>query len=314
MIIGCPACRRQFRLDDGRVRPGAKLRCARCSHTFPIPVADPDPVMPSAPRLDLLRPAAPRADAPRPAAAGRPPVAPVGGDAPLVLLADANRPVRTLLRPLLAELGCRVETADDGTAAFKAVVTRQPVAIVASLHLGGLSGVAICEGVKGSPHLKGIKVALVGSELSADLFNRETAQAYGADLFLEEGMSEDTLRASLAAMLPRPRGAGFDEGEDPSIDITFDDLDSETGGPPPAGAPAEQIRRLARLMLSDLKLYNPDRFSQAVQSGQVLEIFKTELARGRDLVDQRFPELPARQDLLLNALRDGIARETGAAR
>ena len=309
MIIGCPSCRRQFRLEDRRVRPGAKLRCARCSHTFPIPNVDIEATIPEAPRAAAPRPVAPRPAPP----AGRPPASPVGGDAPLVLLADANRPVRTLLRPILAELGCRVETADDGTAAFKAVVTRQPVAIVASLHLGGLSGVAICEGVKGSPHLKGIKVALVGSDLSADLFNRETAQAYGADLFLEEGMPEETLRASLAAILPRLRGAGFDDTEDPSIDVTFDDLDGEEGGPP-AGPPAEQIRRLARLMLSDLKLYNPDRFAQAVQSGQVLEIFKAELARGRDLVDQRFPGLPARQDLLQNALRDGIARENGTTR
>ncbi|HZN03734.1 MAG TPA: response regulator [Candidatus Polarisedimenticolia bacterium] len=237
--------------------------------------------------------------------------APVGGDAPLVLLADANRPVRSLLRPMLAELGCRVETADDGTAAFRAVVARHPAAIVASLHLGGLSGVAICEGVKGSPHLREIKVALVGSDLSADLFNRDTALAYGADLFLEEGMSEDTLRASLAAILPHAPDPGR-PSEEAALDVALDDLDAEEGGPRAGGPAAEQIRRLARLMLSDLKLYNPDRFTQAVQSGQVLEIFKSELARGRDLVDQRFPGLPARQDLLLNALRDGIARETGS--
>ena len=308
MIVGCPSCRRQFRLDQARVRPGSKLRCARCSHTFPLSGAvgqssRPDPALEGGP------PAAPRAG---PRSAGRlpgTPIRPVGGDAPLVLLADANRPVRSLLRPILAELGCRVETADDGTAAFKAVVARQPVAIVASLHLGGLSGVAICEGVKGSPHLKQIKVALVGSDLSSDLFTRDTALAYGADLFLEEGMSEESLRASLAAMLPHApdSSSGMDE---PSLDVTLDDLDSEEGSGRGGGPVADQIRRLARLMLSDLKLYNPDRFAQAVQSGQVLEIFKAELARGRDLVDQRFPGLPARQDLLLNALRDGIDRET----
>jgi predicted Zn finger-like uncharacterized protein len=298
MIVGCPSCRRQFRVDDTRVRPGSKMRCARCGHLF-------------------------AAASPRPASPGpdRPPGTPfaaVGGDAPLVLLADAGRPVRSLLRPILAELGCRVETADDGTAAFKAVVARHPVAIVASVHLGGLSGVAICEGVKGSPHLKETKVALLGSDLSADLFNRDTAMAYGADVFLEEGMAEEALRAALKGMIPAPPGpAATDEEEDAGTEKEWEGSDFGLGGlddaeapERAAGRPAEEIARLARLMLSDLKLYNPDRFAQALRSGQVLEIFKAELSRGRDLVDQRFPQTPSRQDMLAAALKDGIARES----
>jgi predicted Zn finger-like uncharacterized protein len=296
MIVACPSCRRQYRLDDGRVRPGSKMRCAGCGHTF---AARPgDAAERPAPAGGGMR----RGTSSPPPASG---FAPVGADAPLVLLADANRPVRSLLRPILAGLGCRVETADDGTAAFKAVVARHPAAIVASVHLGGLSGVAICEGVKGSPHLKDTRVAILGSRLSADLFNRDTALAYGADLYLEETMSEESLRAALAALVPRPGAAGPDRDDVP------DDLEDLDGGDAPgSGRAEEEIRRLARLMLSDLKLYNPDRFAQALRTGQVLEIFKGELARGRDLVDQRFPDLPARQDLLQSGLRDGIARET----
>jgi predicted Zn finger-like uncharacterized protein len=310
MIVGCPSCRRQFRVDDTRVRPGSKMHCARCGHTF----ASAEPGGPP----DAER-RAPKAFGPRPsaAAAARPagtPFAAVGGDAPLVLLADGGRPVRSLLRPILAELGCRVETADDGSAAFKAVVARHPVAIVASVHLGGLSGVAICEGVKGSPHLKDTKVALLGSDLSADLFNRDTAMAYGADVFLEEGMAEEALRAALRDMLPAPAGPEADEAEAATgQDWQGSDFGLDALEPPQVtrrgGRPEEEIARLARLMISDLKLYNPDRFAQALRSGQVLEIFKAELARGRDLVDQRFPQTTSRQEMLAAALNEGIARE-----
>ncbi|HEV8199356.1 MAG TPA: zinc-ribbon domain-containing protein [Candidatus Polarisedimenticolia bacterium] len=309
MIVGCPSCRRQFRVDDTRVRPGSKMRCARCGHTFASAESGGPP--------DADRPT-PRATGSRPSAAAavRPagtPFAPVGGDAPLVLLADAGRPVRSLLRPILAELGCRVETADDGTAAFKAVVARHPIAIVASVHLGGLSGVAICEGVKGSPHLKDTKVALLGSDLSADLFNRDTAMAYGADVFLEEGMAEEALRASLRDMLPALPEPESDDAEAATgkdwegSDFGLDALHQQAA--PRGGRPEEEIARLARLMLSDLKLYNPDRFAQALRSGQVLEIFKAELSRGRDLVDQRFPQTTSRQEMLAAALKEGIARE-----
>ena len=317
MIVGCPSCRRQFRLDEARVRPGSKMRCARCGHTFTA--AEPA-------REPVAEHRSPKSAGPGSSSAGpaRPPGTPfaaVGGDAPLVLLADAGRPVRSLLRPILAELGCRVETADDGTAAFKAVVARHPIAIVASVHLGGLSGVAICEGVKGSPHLKDTKVALLGSDLSADLFNRDTAMAYGADVFLEEGMAEEALRRALRDMLPSPPaldaadGAGDATEKDwEGSDFGLDALDSSEAAPRPGGRPAEEIARLARLMLSDLKLYNPDRFAQALRSGQVLEIFKAELSRGRDLVDQRFPQTSTRQEMLAAALKEGIARETASAR
>jgi predicted Zn finger-like uncharacterized protein len=306
VIIGCPSCRRQFRVEDTRIRPGSKMRCARCGHTFGAAGPPEERRTPDA-AAGSRAPAGPAARA-----AGTP-FAAVGGDAPLVLLADAGRPVRSLLRPILAELGCRVETADDGTAAFKAVVARHPVVIVASVHLGGLSGVAICEGVKGSPHLKDTKVALLGSDLSADLFNRDTAMAYGADVFLEEGMAEEALRAALQDMLP-PSGAD-ESGAEPDkdwdeSDFGVDRLDDPDAASRQGGRPAEEIARLARLMLSDLKLYNPDRFAQALRSGQVLEIFKAELARGRDLVDQRFPQTASRQDLLAAALKEGIARES----
>ena len=315
MIVGCPSCRRQFRLDDSRVRPGSKMRCARCGHTFASAESGGPPAAGGAFR---------KAPAPRPSSAAAPrpagtPFAAVGGDAPLVLLADAGRPVRSLLRPILAELGCRVETADDGTAAFKAVVARKPSAIVASVHLGGLSGVAICEGVKGSPHLKDTKVALLGSDLSADLFNRDTAMAYGADVFLEEGMAEEALRAALRDMLPGPPASEADEADAATekdwegSDFGLDGLDQPPVAPR-GSRPEEEIARLARLMLSDLKLYNPDRFAQALRSGQVLEIFKAELSRGRDLVDQRFPQTASRQEMLAAALREGIERESAPAR
>jgi hypothetical protein len=171
--------------------------------------------------------------------------------------------------------------------------------------------------VKGSPHLKDTKVALLGSDLSADLFNRDTAMAYGADVFLEEGMAEEALRAALRDMLPGSRALDAPEAATEQdwegSDFGLDGLDQPPAAPR-SGRPEEEIARLARLMLSDLKLYNPDRFAQALRSGQVLEIFKAELSRGRDLVDQRFPQTASRQDMLAAALREGIARESAPAR
>jgi hypothetical protein len=66
-------------------------------------------------------------------------------------------------------------------------------------------------------------------------------------------------------------------------------------------------------MLSDLKLYNPDRFASAVHDGRLLETFRGELLRGKDLISNRFPDLPDRMALLTTALRQGIEEERSAA-
>jgi len=288
VIIGCPACQRTYRLDEAQFRPEARLRCTRCGHLF-------------------TQGAAPGAHPP-PKPAATPPAARTAGSGAQVVLADAGRPFRQRVRPILESLGCRVATVDDGTEAFKAAVSHKPALMVVSVHLAGLSGVAICEGVKGSPHLKSIRLALVGSELSADLFNRDTALAYGADLFLDERMDEGDLRDGLAALLSAAGAAPAESSDATPIEEDDPITTLVAGGDGPAN-PAEEIARLARIMLADLRLYNPDRFGEALRSGRLLDAFKDELARGRDLVDHRFPQVTSRQDLLAAALREGARKE-----
>jgi predicted Zn finger-like uncharacterized protein len=291
MIVGCPACHRQYRLDDGLLRPGARLRCVRCGHLFEA----------KPPQAHAAPPT--RTPVPPPAVATRGPGSGPAA-APRVLLADAGRPFGPVMKPILTGLGCQVREVVEGTAVFKLAVAERPDLIIVSVHLAGLSGVAICEGIKNSPHLKSIRVAIVGSDLSADLFNRDTALAYGADLFLEEGAPEELMRRALEEVLrpdEPPSGGSGDEIGDALAGLT-----DPQAKPPGAG---EDIRRLARIMLSDLRLYNPDRFGDALQAGRLLEVFKEELARGRAIVDHRFPGVAGRQDLLLAALREGIERE-----
>jgi len=308
MIVGCPACLRRYRLDDARFRAGARMRCAGCGHLFEadahtVPAAETTAVeMPggAAPearsKATASEAAAPRAT--RDATTGK-------DDTPLVVVADAGRAFGAGVGAILARMGFRVCNSEDGTAAFRMAVAERPALMVVSVHLAGLSGIAICEGVKNSPHLRSIKVAIVGSDLSADLFNRDTALAYGADLFLEEGMAEGTMRAALEDLLqPSVPDADAVAGDD--IGGALAGLTASPTAPPGVG---DEIRRLARIMLADLRLYNPERFQAALISGRLLEVFKDELERGRAIIDHRFPDVTTRQDLLAAALREGMEHE-----
>ncbi|MFQ5878091.1 MAG: hypothetical protein ACE5JH_10460 [Acidobacteriota bacterium] len=66
-------------------------------------------------------------------------------------------------------------------------------------------------------------------------------------------------------------------------------------------------------MLSDLKIYYPDRFERAVAQGRLFETFSEELTKGKDLIHARFPDLPDRIQVLAQALRDGLSAERPAA-
>ncbi len=75
---------------------------------------------------------------------------------------------------------------------------------------------------------------------------------------------------------------------------------------PPAPAPEPDVaadvtraERLARIIVSDIVLYNPERFESAIRSGDVLEAMATEMEEGRAHFRERIPErIRERRDFL----------------
>src|SRR5207245_7609587 len=91
--------------------------------------------------------------------------------------------------------------------------------------------------------------------------------------------------------------------------------------PPASGMPARsalepraEIRRLARIMLSDLKIYHPEEFRAAVIERRFFETFREELIKGKELIIHRFPGLPEKVEVLAAALREGLEEERSRGR
>ena len=282
MIVACPGCGRRYRLPDGgQENAGRRLRCTACQRVF-------DPT-----GSQGARPAAPA----------------VGASAPLVLVGDEDREFRHLMRRTLESFGCKVEVTDDGEAAFRYAVARRPALMVLNVYLKRLLGVAVCEGVKGSPDLKGTRVVLVGSVFKSGRFMRTPGNLYGADDYFEDVIPETQLRGRLQAHLGgrapgrQSRAAGLDLPDAPA---------SQASELAPNGAdepidPRSEIRRLARIMISDLRIYHPDGFVKAILERRFTEEFKEELAQAKDLIGRRFPGLPDRMTVLTEALKEQIA-------
>ena len=251
------------------------------------------------------------------------------------------------------------ETSEQGEAVFRAAVNRKPALLLLNTRLPGLSGIAVCEGVKGSPHLKSIKVVLVSSTVHPPETSQAARPGFEPDDQFEDTIGERELQDRLAHLLgratpgparrapgpvpmhsaprppappraasPAPRIVGpaavARDPMPPAAAVARNSLppvdDPDLFRPAPAQEidprdrldPAAEIQRLARIMLSDLKLYNPDQFATAVHDGRLLETFRGELLRGKDLITNRFPDLPNRMALLTAALRQGIEEEQSA--
>ena len=85
-------------------------------------------------------------------------------------------------------------------------------------------------------------------------------------------------------------------------------------GPIAQDARAEErskAERLARIVVSDIILYQPDKFSQAVDQGNVVEAMDAEIGEARTLFEQRVDEATrAERDFIVDELVR-VARERG---
>lgn len=74
----------------------------------------------------------------------------------------------------------------------------------------------------------------------------------------------------------------------------------------------ERARRLARIAVSEMLLYQPEKFAQACREGTLERVLEVEIQEARALIRQRIgPEVRAEADFVLDELHR-VARERGA--
>ena len=69
--------------------------------------------------------------------------------------------------------------------------------------------------------------------------------------------------------------------------------------------------RLARIIVSDIALYQPEKFTEAIRDGNPVEAMEAEIAEGRVLFAQRIDEgVRAERDFIVDELLR-VAKERG---
>ena len=75
----------------------------------------------------------------------------------------------------------------------------------------------------------------------------------------------------------------------------------------PGGAPGsldEEIRRLTRIIVSDIVIYSPERAEKSIRNGQFPEAYRAEIEEGRKMIRSRFSSAPAAVETYERCLRE----------
>jgi predicted Zn finger-like uncharacterized protein len=277
--LQCPGCRARYRLDDAKV-PGdtVRLRCPKCQAVF------------------IAR----KSEASGSSPARTPQGAPKSAAPPLTaLLADEPREFRDFTAGLLREGGFEVGITDNGEEALLLAGSHRFDLILLSVYLRRLLGINVCERLKSDPDLRSIPVILIGAMARQEPGGLPRG-LYGADDIIPTSLGPGEMKQKIREWVP---AACFAQEPAPAPSSQG----AATSSAAATASPEEmEIRQLARIMVSDIQMYHPEKFNRALREGTFFESFGEELGKGREIVDQRFARVPNRAQLMASALRDTL--------
>ncbi|MCH2184944.1 hypothetical protein MK280_03640, partial [Myxococcota bacterium] len=244
-----------------------------------------------------------------------------------VLIAGRGEVSGCAVEPLLAQRGLRVVRVLDGVEAMLTIQRSLPNVVILDCELPRMSGREVCEIVKRNESLRATRLLMIGEEPERQ--SGPVDSEFGPEVWVEAEAPLDQLLRGLAGLgvpvslsvetppdpdaessVPRPEslGAGLrrtastSSSVSPRIERPAAPI-SEANSVDPMSEERAKAERLARVVVSDIVLYQGDRFETAVQNGNWLEMLETEIEEGRKIFQQRIDErVREERDFLMDEL------------
>jgi predicted Zn finger-like uncharacterized protein len=330
--IRCKKCNTVFKA----VEEPAAAPAAPAAPVAPAPA-------PAAPKAATPPPPAPKpaaaAPAPKPAAA---PAAPAAAGGHTVLIAHESEEVTGLAAELLTEAGYHTLVVHDGIQALMEIEGRKPAVAILDVGLPKMFGFEIIEVVRRDAALAGVKLLLIAAIYDKTRYKRNPQSLYGADDYVEKHLIPESVVEKVAALVggapapaaPAPEAAPAAAAK-PAAPAPAAPKAAPAPKPAavplppkPAAAPApastldestltpeeredhEKAKRLARIIVSDIALYNAEALTESVRKGNPMEALAGDIEEGRKLFVERVPAaMRGRFDYLGVALEDLFAKK-----
>jgi CheY-like chemotaxis protein len=246
-----------------------------------------------------------------------------------VLVAHGDPDYCAVMAEALQEEGYQLLTAHDGVDALLQIQRENPLAVVLEAALPKMYGFDM----KRNETLQHIKVLLAVSQNGRNRYTRDPESMYGADDFIEEGRFREDLARKVSEVLsgPEPSSGVSREAPVPSPEPVserekaveepagreapvpdFEPSEKQGDGEPADSAEEarEKARRLARIIVSDIALYNEGVIDRGVRSGQLMNLIRDDLEEGYRLFRSRVPQDIAEEaDYIREALNNLVEKK-----
>ena len=120
---------------------------------------------------------------------------------PLILLADDDLDIRTLVRLAIETIDCDIIEASDGEIALEQILVEAPNLVVLDVMMPGLTGWEVCKYVKSKEGYKEIQILMLTAV--GETVNQMTAPLYGADAYLDKPFDMDEIVQVIQGLLSK---------------------------------------------------------------------------------------------------------------
>jgi len=253
-----------------------------------------------------------------------------------VLVAVEGEATREAIRDLLSGAGYTVIEVSTGREAVEQVNRQRPMLAVVDVSLTDMVGHQVCEAIRGGSTGDAIKIILVAAIHNKARYRRQPGNLFGADDFIERHQIEGELVGKVTALCrpgappaaPAPEPAGPPPVREVRTPVASIAPPSPAAARPPDPAPKaaaqpqpvtvpiakaadpgqEAALRLARIIVSDIALYNAKKVDEGVLSGAFFEVLRPEIEEGRRLYEERkSSDLPRDVDYFQQTLEQFVA-------
>jgi len=216
---------------------------------------------------------------------------------PRVLIAKESRDFLLSVKELLEDQPFDLLFAQDGVDALEKIKQHQPVLAVLDVALPKMYGFELAEILKSDPLTKDIRIILLAAIHDKTRYKRLPESLYGADDYIEAHHTTDFLLPKICKLLPelfQKDSAKKDEPKRAAEEV------NQTSQQIVACKNQEKVERLARIIISDIALYNEEKVENGIRNGDLEERLAPELNEAMEMMKKRFPgiSLDYSRDLL----------------
>lgn len=291
MIISCQHCGKRVRIDAGKYSgKRVKMRCSQCSEVFVVEVPFRDAAAPAAATLPRLQ----------------------------VLIAHSDPVLCDTVGTILSSHDLSWKVCHDGEAALELMDCEPPQVVIVDVALPGLFAFEVVDKIRNRPGLASVKIMLLSSVYNKMAYKRRPTTLYGADDYIEKHHIPIDLITKIHKLMASGQPVLNQTTTVPEGVPTHREIEEvqtrlqraeESEGiiAPSEDAEAEKARRLARIIASDIALYDEARVTEGIRSGTFFELFAAEIAEGHQHFLARISEsLPHRSAILDDAFKELI--------